>query len=100
MGSLLIVGATFKRHPTFKKKLPLSFVFLLYVEHEFPGPGFISIGCSVLIDWFYNFKFSNLFPSFIFWLVCDVFYFLLPLFNLFILFYFFQRSFIGIVVPI
>ena len=47
---------------------------LLYFEHEFPVPGFISTCCS---HWLVqNLKFSNLFPSFIS-LLCAIFVFYL-----------------------
>ena len=39
VGSLLIVGATFKRHPTFKKKLPLSLSFFFMLNMNFQALG-------------------------------------------------------------
>lgn len=69
--------------PTEIFKEALSDIVFLTLEMNFQSLG--SSVFAVLIDWLRTFKFSNLFPSFIY-LACVIYFFFHPLFNLFIVF--------------
>jgi hypothetical protein len=70
--------------PTEIFKEALSDIVFLTLEMNFQSLG-SSVFAVLLINWLRTFKFSNLFPSFTY-LACVIYFFLHPLFNLFIVF--------------